>query len=69
MIDERVAPASPAADSVAVTQYRDGTAAYLASADRMRSIADVVLKVGIVLFVLVVIAWAVGLLPGAVRLI
>jgi hypothetical protein len=68
MIDERVAPASPVAGTAAVAEYEDGVVQYLALADRMRSAADVVLKAGIVLTVLVFIAWALGLLPGAVRL-
>ena len=67
MIDDRVATVVvPSAQM----QYADadGVAAYLASADRMRKLADVVLKVGGVLAVLLLLAWVFGLLPGAVRL-
>ena len=42
---------------------------YLASADRMAVRADVVWKACAVLIVLIMAAWFMGLLPGAVRLI
>jgi hypothetical protein len=48
--------------------YESGVAVYLASAERMRGVADVALKVGIALALLILVAWAAGLLPGAVRL-
>jgi hypothetical protein len=67
MVDVRVATASEAAPSSEI-ESSDGVAKYLASADQMRGIADVVLKVGSVLAVLLLIAWVLGLLPGAVRL-
>jgi len=67
MIDDSVATASAAVPSTDA-QYEDSVARYLASADRMRGIASVALIVGSVLAVLLLIAWAVGLLPGAVRL-
>jgi hypothetical protein len=43
-------------------------ARYAAAGDRMRVIADVGLKICAVLAVLVLVAWALGLLPGAVKL-
>ena len=43
-------------------------ARYLAAGEGMRVIADVGWKICAALFVLVAVAWAVGVLPGAVRL-
>lgn len=44
------------------------TAAYLASSERMGVVVDLCWKVCAGLIVLVVLAWAVGVLPGAVKL-
>jgi hypothetical protein len=41
---------------------------YLAAGDRVAGLMDVTWKLGIALLVLVVVAWAIGVLPGAVRL-
>jgi hypothetical protein len=43
-------------------------ARYVAAGERMRVFADVALKICAALAVLIVVAWALGLLPGAVRL-
>jgi hypothetical protein len=43
-------------------------ARYLASGERMHVIADVGWKICAALAVLIIVAWALGLLPGAVRL-
>ena len=44
-------------------------AAYLGSAERMLTVVDLAWKVCAGLIVLVLIAWAAGVLPGAVRLL
>ena len=44
------------------------TTRYLASADRVLGMTDVGWKLCVGLVVLIVIAWAIGVLPGAVRL-
>ena len=44
------------------------TTRYLASAERVLSMTDAGWKLGVGLVVLIVIAWAIGVLPGAVRL-
>jgi hypothetical protein len=46
---------------------RASIARYLAAGERMRVIADVGLKASVALGVLIIAAWALGLLPGAVR--
>ena len=43
-------------------------AAYLGAGERMRGLMDVTWTLRAVLIVLVLLAWAVGLLPGAVKL-
>jgi hypothetical protein len=43
-------------------------AAYLEAGERMRGLLDVTWKLCAVLIVLVLLAWAFGLLPGAVKL-
>jgi hypothetical protein len=73
MTDARVATPSASApvrlsDDERDTLFETGVDAYLASAERMRVVADVALKAGIVLALLILLAWALGLLPGAVRL-
>jgi hypothetical protein len=50
------------------TEVHASIDAYLGSAERMALLADVVWKVCVVLGVLVVVTWALGVLPGAVRL-
>jgi hypothetical protein len=52
-------------DSPAVT---DSIAAYIASGERVRALMDLAWKVGLGLVVLVVLAWAAGVLPAAVKL-
>ena len=74
MTDARVATAPVVLQPVRVIDdapdapYAAGVAAYLASADRMLVVADVVMKGSIALALLVLIAWVLGVLPGAVRL-
>jgi hypothetical protein len=72
--------ASGAAPTVAVAQplsqpnLADSPAAsasatrYLASAERVLALADLSWKVCVGLIVLIVLAWALGALPGAVKL-
>jgi hypothetical protein len=45
-----------------------GAAAYLASGERVRELTDLAVKVSAGVFVLVALAWAVGVLPGAFKL-
>ena len=52
MIDDRVATAGEAVPSTQIEYGGEGVAVYLASAERMRKLADVVLKVGGALAVL-----------------
>jgi hypothetical protein len=71
MTDARAATATVAAPPAHTPDdgpYDVGVTAYLASADRMLVVADVVLKGSIALALLVLAAWVLGLLPGAVRL-
>jgi hypothetical protein len=75
MTDARVATASvsvlserPSDDARLSAATQSGVDAYLASAERMRGVADWTMKAGIVLVLLVLVAWALGVLPGAVRL-
>jgi len=72
MTDARVATTAavipPPAQSIDDAPYAAGVAAYLASADRMLVVADVVMKGSIALALLVLAAWVLGLLPGAVKL-
>jgi len=44
-------------------------AAYLGSAERMLAVTDVAWKVCAWLMVLILVAWAAGVLPGAIRLL
>jgi hypothetical protein len=44
-------------------------AAYLGSAERMLAVTDVAWKVCAGLMVLILVAWAAGVLPGAIRLL
>jgi hypothetical protein len=44
------------------------TERYLGSGDRMAALLDPVWKLCVGLMVLIVVAWALGVLPGAVRL-
>jgi hypothetical protein len=72
--------ATPAIPAVAVVpQYDRSTLAddpaadasiarYNASGDQVRSLMDLMWKVCVALFVLVLLTWALGLLPGAVKL-
>ena len=56
---------APLAETPAATA---STTRYAASAERVLAVSDVGWKLGVGLVVLIVIAWAVGVLPGAVRL-
>jgi hypothetical protein len=58
-------PSAALPESPAATASID---AYLKSGESVRSLADVMMKVGIGVFVLVALAWAAGVLPGAVKL-
>jgi hypothetical protein len=44
-------------------------AAYIGSAERMLAVTDVAWKVCAGLMVLILVAWAAGVLPGAIRLV
>jgi hypothetical protein len=43
-------------------------AAYIEAGDRMLTLMDAAWKIGVGLFVLVAVAWALGILPAAIRL-
>jgi hypothetical protein len=45
-----------------------GIAAYIASGERVRALTDLAWKLCVGLIVLIVVAWAVGALPAAVKL-
>ena len=51
------------------TEVQASIDAYLGSAERVRVLADVVWKVGVALVAVLVLAWVLGVLPGAVRLL
>ena len=65
-----VAAEQPPAKSsqASIEAVNTSIARYLAAADRVRILTDVGLKVCVALLVLVALAWAIGLLPGAVKL-
>ena len=44
-------------------------AAYLGSAERMLAVTDLTWKMCAGLLVVIVVAWALGVLPGAIRLV
>jgi len=52
-----------------ITEVQASIDAYLGSAERVTVLADVVWKVGVALVVVLVLAWVLGVLPGAVRLL
>ena len=58
-------PAAPLGTSAAATASID---AYLGAGDGMAMIMGLTLKVCGVLIVLIALAWAIGMLPGAVKL-
>ena len=68
------APAAAAAqpvvdsDNIELPVPAASTNRYIASAERVLVVADVGWKLGVGLIVLIVVAWAMGVLPGAVRL-
>lgn len=74
MVQLTSAPTSSLAEPPVVAWLGDNAASdasiarYLAAGDRMRAIMDAGLKICAALAVLVIAAWALGLLPGAVRL-
>ena len=51
------------------TEVQASIDAYLGSGERVAVLADAVWKVGVALIVVLVLAWALGVLPGAVRLL
>jgi hypothetical protein len=60
------APQSRLADDPAT---QASIAAYLGSAERMLAVTDLTWKVCAVLLVIVLVAWAAGVMPGAIRLL
>ena len=48
---------------------RASIAAYLGSAERMLAVTDITWKVCAGLLVIVLVAWTLGVLPGAIRLL
>lgn len=62
---DRPSTQSNLADSPAA---QAGIAAYLASGERVLTLMDVAWKLCVGLIVLVVVAWAFGALPGAVKI-
>jgi hypothetical protein len=62
-----VGEAAPAA-GLSDPQAAASIAAYLESGRRIRGLTDVALVVCVGMFVLVALAWALGVLPGAVKL-
>jgi hypothetical protein len=57
-----------AMDGTAAAEVQASIDAYLGSADQMHTVAGVVMWVCVAAIVLLVIGWAAGMLPGAVRL-
>jgi hypothetical protein len=58
----------PLADLTETPATTASIAAYLNSGERARSLSDVALKVSMVALVLIALAWALRVLPGAVAL-
>ncbi len=68
-ISERVAVPEPTAPRLGDNPEVDASiAAYLGAGERMQTLMDITWKSCAALLVLIVIAWAMGLLPIAVRL-
>ena len=65
-IDPERAHATPAIPLSAADQ--SSITAYLSAGDRAAVLFDIVWKVCVGLMVLILVTWALGLLPGAVRL-
>ena len=61
----RLAPTPSLADNPATEA---SIATYLGSAERMLAVTDLTWKLCAALLVLILVAWAAGILPGAVRL-
>ena len=74
MVASTGAPAAAAAQSRIDSELAESPAAtasasrYVASADRVLALSDLGWKLCVGLVVLIVVAWAVGALPAAVRL-
>jgi hypothetical protein len=72
MVDMAVSPgvaAPPSAAPLGDSPATDASiASYLGAGERMQALMDVTWKTCAVVLVLVALAWAFGLLPGAVRL-
>ena len=73
MTELTTAPTVNVVDATAAAWLTDNAvtdasiASYLAAGARMRDLADAGLKICAVLVVLLIAAWAFGVLPGAVR--
>jgi hypothetical protein len=67
MIDA-IAPTNAPLTPVSGAGVDESTAGYLAAGERAAMVMDVVWKVCVGLFVLLALAWALGVLPVAVRL-
>ena len=63
-----VAPAAPASNPDWLAASNAGIEAYLGAGDHMAMIMDITSKIGMALVALIALAWALGVLPGAVRL-
>jgi hypothetical protein len=50
-------------------ETRASIGAYVDAGNRMLTVMDMTLKVCVVVFAVVAVAWALGILPGAVRLV
>jgi hypothetical protein len=62
------APAAPASNAEWLAASNAGIEAYLSAGDHMAMIMDITGKIGMGLIALIALAWALGVLPGAVRL-
>jgi hypothetical protein len=54
--------------SIELPAAAESTNSYIASAERVLVVSEIGWKLGVGLVVLIVIAWAMGVPPGAVRL-
>ncbi len=63
-----VSEQAPSTGPVATPATTASIDAYLESGERIRGLTDLALKVCMALLVLIAVAWAVGVLPGAVKL-
>jgi hypothetical protein len=63
-----VEPAAPATNAEWLAASNAGIEAYLGAGDHMAMIMDITGKIGMGLIALIALAWALGVLPGAVKL-